>query len=199
MDANPKATAGKSANKIRLDAGSFARLHRDYRDRLVNSITRFVRDRTQAEDIVARAFQIAWAKREMFRGEALPSTWIEAIARNEARDAMRREGVARTDSLDRIDSREIPAPQLVADELEKREDQVRLQNAVDLLPILYRRTLAAHFIDGLSIQEIASRHHVPPGTVLSRIFKGKQLLRGALERPDQLQIREGPVARDWVR
>lgn len=192
MDPNPRDAAGKPANRIRLDAEAFARLHRDHRDRLVNSVTRFVRDRVQAEDIVSRAFQIAWAKRETFRGEALPSTWIEAIARNEARDVIRREEAARTDSLDRVDSREISSSQLVAEELENQEDQRRLQKALGRLPDLYRRALTARFIEGLSNRETAGRERVPPGTVLSRISKAKQLLRGALERPVSHQHRQPP-------
>jgi hypothetical protein len=67
-----------------LDEKGFTQIHREYGDRLIRSVTGFVRDRDKAEDIAARAFQTAWEKRERFRGESKASSWIEAIARNEA-------------------------------------------------------------------------------------------------------------------
>jgi hypothetical protein len=87
------------------------------------------------------------------------------------------------ESIDRADAREFAAPELVTDELEKRDDRLRLQMAPDQVPVQYRRPLIAHFVDGLSIREIARRQRVPFGTVLSRIFKGKQLLRQAWDAP----------------
>ena len=166
-----------------LDAEGFGRLHSEYGNRLIQSITGLVRDRDKAEDIAARAFQVAWAKREQFRGEALPQTWIHAIARNEARQSWGRERIAQFDSMDREDSREIAAPGLVTDELEKQDDLFRLRKALEQVPVKYRRALISHFVDGLSTREIARREGIPVGTVLSRIHTGKQLLRDAWEAP----------------
>jgi hypothetical protein len=65
--------------------------------------------------------------------------------------------------------------------LEKQEDRFRLKHALDRLPAKYRRALVAQVVEGLSTREIAQRERVPPGTVLSRIFTAKQLLREAWE------------------
>lgn len=166
-----------------LNVEGFGKIHRDYRDRLIHSITGFVRDRDRAEDIASQAFGAAWEKRAGFRGEALPYTWLQTIARNAARQSVSRERTAQFDSMDRADAREIAVQELLTDELEKRDDRFRLQQALDRLPIKHRRALVAHFIDGLSIREVARRERVPSGTVLSRIFTGKQLLRKAWEAP----------------
>jgi RNA polymerase sigma factor (sigma-70 family) len=165
-----------------LDAEAFGKIHDQYRGRLVQSVAGFVRDPDKAQDIASRAFQAAWEKRESFRGEATPYTWLQAIARNEARQSVHRERMVQVDSID-IDDRDFAAPELVTDELEKRDDRFRLQMALERVPIMYRRALTAHFIEGLSIREIALRERVPLGTVLSRIFTGKQLLRHAWEAP----------------
>jgi RNA polymerase sigma factor (sigma-70 family) len=175
------AAAAVAKERYRLDAEAFGRIHNEYGNRLVNSITGFVQDRDKAEDIAARAFQVAWAKREQFRGEASPQTWIQTIARNEARQSWSRERTVPLDSIDRDDAREIPATELVADSLEKQEERLRVQNALGRLPTKFRRALTAHFIDGLSVREISHRERVPLGTVLSRIFTAKQLLRQAWE------------------
>jgi predicted RNA polymerase sigma factor len=75
----------------------------------------------------------------------------------------------------------LAAPELVTDQFEKRDDRLRLQKALEELPTMHRRILTSHFIDGLSIRDIARHERVPVGTVLSRIHKGKQLLRDAWE------------------
>ena len=170
---------GKGGFRVPLDSEGFARIHSEYGDRLVESITGFVRDRVQAEEIVARTFQAAWEKRDGFRGEASPYTWLQAIARNEARQSWKREQSHKFEYLDRSDAPELAAPEMVTDGLERRDDRLRIVKALEQVPDKFRRPLAAHFVDGRSIREIARQEGVPLGTVLSRISKGKQLLREA--------------------
>jgi RNA polymerase sigma-70 factor (ECF subfamily) len=166
-----------------VEPEDFARIQREYGDRLIESVAGFVGDRPRAEDLAARAFERAWEKREGFRGESSLRTWIEAIARNEARQDWRRARHVQVDSLDRTLARDWPAPELVTDELEKREEDRHLQEALAKLSIKPRRALIAHFVEGLSIRDIARRERVPEGTILSRIFTGKQLLREAWDAP----------------
>jgi RNA polymerase sigma-70 factor (ECF subfamily) len=87
----------------------------------------------------------------------------------------------------------------VPDELEKRDDQFRLEQALAQLPGNYRRALTAHFIEGLSIRKIAHREQVPIGTVLSRIHTGKQLLRDAWEAAVPTARENGSADLTWDR
>ena len=163
---NPNETARKIDQKPSLlDAEGFNQIHREYRDRLIDSVTGFVRDRAKAEDIADRAFQKAWEKRDAFRGESLPTTWLESIARNEARQWLNRDWARQFDCIDTVDSRELSAPELVTDEIERRDDQLRLEQALAQLPDRQRRALTAHFIEGLSIREIA---HLERGALWNR-------------------------------
>jgi RNA polymerase sigma-70 factor (ECF subfamily) len=181
-----------SQQPFQLDHEGFDKIHREYGDRLIQGLTGFVRDRDKAEDIAARAFETAWEKRGKFRGEFLASTWIEAIARNEARQSHNRERIRRFDSIDGAGVRELAAPEALTGDLEKRDDRLRLKNALAQLPVKYQRPLMAHFVERLSIREIAGRERVPLGTVLSRIHTGKQLLRQAWERPEAQTERTKP-------
>jgi RNA polymerase sigma-70 factor (ECF subfamily) len=179
-----------------LDAEEFGKLHTRYRNRVVQSVAGFVRDQEKAEDIAAHAFQLAWEKRTLFRGDASPHTWIQAIARNAALESRRRDHRVQFEPVDRSDAHEFPAPELVTDELEKQDDRFRLQQALARLPAQHRRVLGAHFVDGFSVREIARRERVPLGTVLSRIHKGKQLLREAWEAytlPQPVVRADGPL------
>jgi RNA polymerase sigma-70 factor, ECF subfamily len=150
---------------------------------VVQSVAGLVRDRDRAEEITSRAFERAWAKRNAFRGEASPYTWVQSIARNAAQESRVQDRIAEFDSIDQPEARQIPAPELLTDALEKEHERHWLQKALAQLPAKQRRALIAHFIDGLSIRDIARRERVPSGTILSRIHKGKQLLREAWEAP----------------
>lgn len=176
-----KTVRNVAGNASIVDREGFSQVHREYRDRLVESVNGFVRDRTSAEDIANRAFQKAWEKREAFRGESSPTTWLESIARNQAREWLSRDRGRQFDSIDTVDAVKLVTPELVTDELEKHDDRLRLGQALAQLPDKNRRVLTAHSIEGLSIREIAHREHLPFGTVLSRIHTGKQLLRQAWE------------------
>jgi len=64
---------------------------------------------------------------------------------------------------------------------EQRECYPRIWKALRQVPRIYRRVLIDRFIRGLSVKQIAKRERVPLGTVLSRIFTAKRLLRAAWE------------------
>jgi RNA polymerase sigma-70 factor (ECF subfamily) len=184
--------AGSREALPRLDGPTFEQLHLRYRDRLVHSLIGMVRDRDKAEEIAARGFAVAWEKRDSFRGDASPTTWVEAIARNEAR-RLYRQGDRSFDSLDREDGPNPDAPDRVMDDLEQREERETLRRTLNQLPDKQRRVMTAHFVDGLSIRDIAQRESIPMGTVLSRIHSGKQLLREAWDAygPERRDL-EGP-------
>ena len=178
-DGGDRRRDGLAPSRQALQAEDFSHIHREYGQRLIERMAGYIRDRQRAEDIAARAFEKAWEQRGTFRGEASARTWIESIARNEARHAWGQQRRFPTESTDRAYPRELAAPELVTDELERREDRLRLQEALRRLPTNYRRALVGHFVAGLSVREVAEREGVPFGTVLSRIAKGKELLREA--------------------
>jgi len=82
-----------------ITSQAFAKLHDKYQGRLLNSMTAVARNREDAEDITATAFAAAFENRSRFRGEALPQTWLHAIAMNEARN--RRHQPPRTPGIHR--------------------------------------------------------------------------------------------------
>jgi RNA polymerase sigma-70 factor (ECF subfamily) len=69
-----------------------------------------------------------------------------------------------------------PGEQIVRQEL-----QEHLQNAIDHLPEEFRLAIVLREIQGLSYEEIATALQCSIGTVRSRIFRGRQLLRTMLE------------------
>ena len=156
----------------------FREVHAKYRQRLLNSMTAVVRDRDTAEDITATAFATAFEKLGSFRGESSLYTWVYSIALNAARRQRSKNGVISLDAL------ESAPPELVAhdrrDDLEDRSAQtLKIRKALGAIPPAHRRVLVDHFIHGRPVKAIARRERIPVGTVLSRIFTAKRLLREA--------------------
>ena len=164
----------------KLDSNAFEELHHTYHDRLQASVLSRVRNREEAEDITSAAFEAAFANRESFRAEAAPTTWLDAIALNKLRRSREQRKAV---SLDVFDD-ELPSGLIESDlseETEHSECRARLLRTLRQIPAIYRLVLIEHFIEGHSVRQIAKRERIPLGTVLSRIFTAKRLLREAWE------------------
>lgn len=159
----------------------FKTLHDQYRSRLLNSMTAVVRNREEAEDITAAAFASAFKNRKTFRGESSLYTWLHAIAWNEARNQHRLNRAVSLESIDAAHAPEPAEPDLLVQTLEQSECCERVRAALRRVPLIYRRTLVDHFVRGVPVKQIARGARIPVGTVLSRIFTAKRLLREAWE------------------
>jgi RNA polymerase sigma-70 factor (ECF subfamily) len=111
------------------------------------------------------------------------SSWLFTIARNLAlneRARKRRQGEAvdvsqHADSVMVVDPQPDPHQQL-----ERSESESKLLRAMALVPEPFRQALVLSYFRELSIEEIAQIECCSAGTVKSRIFRGKQLLKTIL-------------------
>lgn len=145
-----------------------------------------VRNGDEAADVVQDAYLQAWKGFAGYRGDGA-AAWILTIVRNAACRSLRRR--ARHTNVIPFDpaapametiSPE-PSPEMVA---VHRDELLRLQAALDQLPMAFREVLLLREIEGLSYQEIAGVVGVPAGTVMSRLHRARLQLRAALaDRP----------------
>jgi RNA polymerase sigma factor (sigma-70 family) len=164
-----------SAERI-ADRGEFANVYNEVHDRLLARLTGMVRDRQRAEDLAAVAFQRGWEKREQFRGESSPATWLHAIGFNEARRSRRRERRIQIGSVEHLET--MHHAESGAD-LDRDELRAKVREALARVPAAYRRILIARYIEDRPVREIAKREHIPLGTVGSRLFAARRMLREA--------------------
>ena len=68
--------------------------------------------------------------------------------------------------------------------IEAEERRARMQQALRKLPDVLRSALVLAYVKELSMDDIAEIESCAVGTVKSRIFRGKQLLRAALARTE---------------
>jgi RNA polymerase sigma-70 factor (ECF subfamily) len=78
-----------------------------------------------------------------------------------------------------------PEPRTPQHELERREDNVRLYQALDQLPEVYRTTLILYELEELSGEEVAGLTGVSIGTVWVRLHRGRERLMHILSREKQ--------------
>jgi RNA polymerase sigma-70 factor (ECF subfamily) len=99
-------------------------------------------------------------------------------------------GIARRVLMDRLRAR-YTSPTIADIELDTighapaEDDDLRLrigemEAALAALPVIERDVLALFYLDELSIAEVAAVAGVPVGTVKSRLFRARQLLRASM-------------------
>jgi RNA polymerase sigma-70 factor (ECF subfamily) len=140
---------------------------------------RYLRRLTNNDDAARDLAQDTWLR--VFRGIARlrePSKlrpWLFGVARNVAMDRLRSQYTAGSQAD--VDLEELPA----ADEVNLEEDFATLESGLANLPIVERETLTLFYLRELSLEEIAGLVSVPVGTVKSRLFRARQMLRRAME------------------
>ena len=116
------------------------------------------------------------------RSSAASRRWAHGSTRLAATlrgHSWRQERTSRLDPVERLESPRYAEPDRLSAGLEQDELRARVRGALDRIPARYRRVLIDRYIDGRSIREIARRERVPVGTVGSRLFAARRMLREA--------------------
>jgi RNA polymerase sigma-70 factor (ECF subfamily) len=134
--------------------------------------------RAEAEDATHDAFVTAWRKWSTLRDPGLFEHWFDRIVVNTCRNRMRNASRWRTQDL----STELEF--LGSDAYGPTHDRGLLWPVMARLAPDQRVVLALRFYRDLSIDQIAARLGVRPGTVKSRLHRALRELRAALDQAD---------------
>lgn len=164
------------------DQAALGRLYERY-GRMVHSIAyRITRDAQAAEECTQDAFMAVWKSAGTFDpSRSRAATWLCAIARNRALDAVRAHGRRPVPSDDLPESGSAPD---TADVVADADAAVQVAQAMAKLPPAQFDVLQLAYFDGLSQSEIAQHLEVPLGTVKSR-------MRLALDRMRDIAVQLG--------
>lgn len=167
-------------------AGAFEQLMRRYNRRLFRAARGIVRDDAEAQDAVQEGYLHAFQSLHRFRGDSSIGTWLTRIVINQALTQQRRYGRVVLWSEEHADEEgEMPeqhdSPSRSAeDEFARRELRERLQQAVDLLPPIYRSVFILRSVEGLSVEETAQALRVSGDVVKTRLLRARAMLRDTL-------------------
>ena len=167
------------ARLAQRDAAALSELYDAHSRLLFGVICRIVGDRTEAEEVLQDAFVQAWTRAGTYNaGLGSPVGWLVGIARHRAIDRLRANAV-RTRTLDALEEpRPGPTPEGTA-AISQRQREVR--RALDVLAADQRELIEQAYFLGLTQSELAERHHLPLGTVKTRMRTGLQALRRQLD------------------
>jgi RNA polymerase sigma-70 factor, ECF subfamily len=111
-----------------------------------------------------------------FDGRSAFTTWLYRVATNAALDELRRRN-RRPLPMDTVDS-DVAAPESPIDTVVS--DRVDVDAALATLPVEFRAAVVLRDLCDLDYAEIARVLDIPPGTVRSRIARGRALLSDLL-------------------
>lgn len=166
---------------------AFENLVQRYNRRLFAIAKRITRNREDAEDVVQQSFQKAFLYLDRFQGKSRFSTWLTRIAMNEALMLLRHRQSSRklfvenssdeqeTLPLDSADER--PNPE---EDYARREQKRMVAEAINQLAPKVRKAIWLHYIQELSLKEMARRMGTSIPAAKGRIFHGRRKLRPAL-------------------
>ena len=154
------------------DPRAFAELFRRHSDRLWAVALRTCRDPDDAADSLQDAMISAFRRASSFRGDARVTTWLHRIVVNACLDRLRsrknRPTIALPDTEPDVGTHD------GRDQISEHVTRMTIMTALAELSDEQRIALTLVDLEGWSVDEVAEILQIPPGTVKSRCFRGRQ-------------------------
>ena len=156
----------------RVDPEAVAQLYRTHYEAIARYILRRVGDAASAEDLTADVFVKMMNHLPTYRVTDVPfKAWLYRIATNRVNRWIRWRKLRAWVMLG-----DVPAkPQPEVEDRAKRVRETLLQ-----LPVPFQTVLALHYLEEMSVAEIAKVVGCAEGTVKSRLARGREMMRTQL-------------------
>lgn len=151
---------------FRTSEEEFQALYESHGRKIKRTIAGVIGSEAVAQELTHEAFMKAWTQLPFFMRKSKLSTWVYQIAINQARDYLR-------------SHRRAPA---VEEEYEESLSPERRAVRESLLEVdaSQRELLVLYYYEGMDLSEMAGVLDVPQGTVKSRLFEARKVLREKL-------------------
>lgn len=160
------------------DKDSFGLLVKMYEKKVHNLAFQFTRNEAVADDLAQEILIKAYFALPKFRGQSGFGTWLYRIGVNHIKDHLRKKPRELSLSIvpeDRTDSSQSSDAEQDARDHERRRAVVRA--CLEDLPPKHRIIITLRDIQGMSYDEVSRTLKISQGTVDSRLFRARQLLR----------------------
>ncbi len=165
------------------DTASFEMLILKYQSKLFATSMNVVKNRELAEDITQEAYLKAFQKLDTLKDREQFFPWIKRIALNIALNHFEKEkrvmDVENDDEegsfFDKITSGESAEDLTLKEELHKY-----VRSFVEALPDKLRVVILLREVEDMSYEEISEMMNIPLGTVRSRLFNARQIIKDRL-------------------
>jgi len=174
------------------DGDAFEELVRNYGGRLLAVARRFVRNESDAQDIVQATYLCAFRSLSQFEGNCQISTWLHRIVVNQALMKLRTQRRRPEEPIEPLlpafqdDGHHVeqfsdwsaPADML----LQRRQTRATVRACIEQLPANYRDVLMLRDIEELSTQDVAQVLNMTPIAVKVRLHRARQALSTLLRK-----------------
>jgi RNA polymerase sigma-70 factor (ECF subfamily) len=145
---------------------------RTYADMVYKIAYRYVADPTDVDDVFSETFLTYFKKERVFHDEEHRKAWLIRVTINCAKDLLR--GKSSWEELNET---------IVGEESSAlgSEEQLDLYTALRQLRFEYREAICLHYLEGLSVKDIAVVLGRNENTVKTHLARGREKLRKFLE------------------
>ena len=159
------------------DSAALAELYRQHYSAIAGYVHRRVCDRDEANDIVSDVFLEMVRGIKRYRHRGIPfRIWLYRLATAQlSRWARRRHRWAMKQLRETADNQ-------TSDELERRLDRETMDVVLSSLPHRLQTAIVLHYVEGMSVADVARVTESPTGTVKSRLSEGRSLMRERLNK-----------------
>ncbi|KQT10934.1 RNA polymerase sigma factor [Ramlibacter sp. Leaf400] len=177
------------AAAARGDHAAFAQVYERTHAHLFGVALRILGRHQSAEDVLQEAFINIWKNAAAYRSsvggqDIQPMTWLIAIVRNKALDALRSRTRRQETELDEEQgegaSTQAAAPSAL-DLFSAATQALRIEGCMGGLDGTHRQSLALAYYQGLTHSEVAARMGAPLGSVKAWIRRGLDKLKDCLK------------------
>ncbi len=145
------------------------------RNKLYRTAYSWCHNTSLADDLVQETILKAMKKADSLRNQATLDTWLYRILLNNWHDYLRVQG-RNVELYDVGDESQAEH----ADNYQQSQIVGRVRSSVERLPMSLREVVTLADFAGFSYAEIAENVDIPIGTVMSRLYRARQKLKGQL-------------------
>lgn len=174
------------------DLGAFELLVTKHQKRMLNIAFRMTNDYDEACEVTQDVFVSAYKNLKTFRGDAKFTTWLTTITLNLSRNKLKQLKSRQTQVAYSLDdpiqtedgqlTNDLPSKEpSVLDQLVKRDARNQVQKCIKALEPDFREVLVLRDMQDFSYEEIGSMLKMREGTVKSRLFRAREMVKNCLK------------------
>lgn len=142
-------------------------------------------DKTDAEDLYQKTFLRALESNFKIDWERNPKALFFSLSYNlwksDVRKNARRAAIAPCSNIEQENENLLHSGENMEDNYVQKEILEETNKIIEALPEKFRVPIILHYLFELSIEQVAETIKKPPGTIKSRLFKGRNLIKLKLE------------------
>ena len=173
------------------DKYAYMELVTPFRERLFRKAKSMVKDDDDADDIVQDALIAGYKSIVNFRAEAGVYTWLYRIVINKSKDLLTKRKKMIEKSIDDNEQQFVDERPGFEKKLELSDESAYLIKKINQLEGIYKEVIDLRYFEDLSYSDIAELLECKVGTVKSRLFKAKEILKHMILQDERREVKIG--------